>query len=149
MSFGGSVTKQIRDFRTFMGELAFFKTFQRRNPNGGFADEPEYPAIAIDEAIVNAVAHRDYAIKLPILCEKYADAFLVRSPGVLRHDYPVPQHFTLDELKLDHLPRNAKLIDWLKQIVDHAARSMSALCAKARARCATKWPPSAFRRLNT
>ena len=117
-SFGGSVTKQIRDFRTFMAESAFFKTFQRRNPNGGFTDEPEYPAIAIDEAIVNAVAHRDYAIKLPILCEKYADAFLVRSPGVLRQDYPIPQHFTLDELKLDHLPRNAKLIDWLKQIVD-------------------------------
>ena len=80
-SFGGSVTKQIRDFRTFIADSAFFKTFQRRNPNGGFTDEPEYPPIAIDEAVVNAVAHRDYAIQVPILCEKYADAFVVRSPG--------------------------------------------------------------------
>lgn len=117
-TFGGSVTKQIRDFRTFITDSAFFKAFQRRNPNGGFTDEPEYPPIAIDEAVVNAVAHRDYAIQVPILCEKYADAFVVRSPGVLRQDHPIPQHFTLDQLKLDHLPRNAKLIDWLKQIVD-------------------------------
>ena len=64
-SFTGSLTKQIRDFRTFMQESAFFKTFQRRNPDGGFRDEPEYPPIAIDEALLNDVAHRDYAIQLP------------------------------------------------------------------------------------
>ena len=109
---------RIRDFRTFMAESAFFKPFQRRNPDGGFTDEPEYPPITIDEAVVNAVAHRDYAIQVPILCEKYADALVVRSPGILRPDHPIPQHFTLDELKLDHLPRNARLIDWLKQIRD-------------------------------
>ena len=117
-SFDGSITKQIRDFRTFMADSAFFKTFQRRNPDGGFTDEPEYPVIAIDEAVVNAVAHRDYAIQVPILCEKYTDAFVVRSPGVLRQDHPIPQHFTLNELRLEHLPRNAKLIEWLKEIRD-------------------------------
>jgi predicted HTH transcriptional regulator len=85
-SFDGSITKQIRDFRTFIADSAFFKTFQRRNPDGGFTDEPEYPVIAIDEAVVNAVAHRDYAIQIPIFCEKYTDAFVVRSPGVLRQD---------------------------------------------------------------
>jgi predicted HTH transcriptional regulator len=127
-SFGGSVTKQIRDFRTFMAESAFFKTFQRRNPNGGFTDEPEYPPITLDEAVVNAVAHRDYAIQVPILCEKYTDAFVVRSPGVLRQDHPIPQHFTLNELRLEHLPRNARLIDWLKQIRDaHGAVYVRAL----------------------
>jgi predicted HTH transcriptional regulator len=117
-SFDGSITKQIRDFRTFVADSAFFKTFQRRNPDGGFTDEPEYPVIAIDEAVVNAVAHRDYAIQVPILCEKYTDAFVVRSPGVLRQDHPIPQHFTLNELRLEHLPRNAKLIEWLKEIRD-------------------------------
>jgi predicted HTH transcriptional regulator len=117
-SFDGSITKQIRDFRTFIADSAFFKTFQRRNPDGGFTDEPEYPVIAIDEAVVNAVAHRDYAIQIPIFCEKYTDAFVVRSPGVLRQDRPIPQHFTLNELRLEHLPRNAKLIDWLKEIRD-------------------------------
>jgi predicted HTH transcriptional regulator len=117
-SFTGPITKQIRDFRTFLAESAFFKIFQRRNPSGGFTDDPEYPAIAIDEAVVNAVAHRDYAIRLPIQCEKYTDAFIVRSPGTLRQDQVVPTHFSLDQIRLDHLPRNAKLIEWLKQIKD-------------------------------
>jgi hypothetical protein len=64
--FTGSATKQIRDFRTFIAESAFFKTYQFRDPAGGFREELEYPLIAIDEAIVNAVAHRDYAIQTPI-----------------------------------------------------------------------------------
>src|SRR6202030_657390 len=64
--FTGPLTKQIRDFRTFVAESAFFKTYQFRDPTGGFREEPEYPAIAIDEAMVNAVAHRDYAIQIPI-----------------------------------------------------------------------------------
>jgi predicted HTH transcriptional regulator len=78
--FTGPLTKQIRDFRNFLKESAFFKTYQRRNADGGFSDEPEFPFNAVDEAIVNAVAHRDYAVKLPIQCEKYIDALLVRSP---------------------------------------------------------------------
>ena len=117
-TLGGPVTKQIRDFRTFVSDSAFFKTFQRRNPNGGFTEEPEYPPIAVDEAVVNAVAHRDYAINVPIYCEKYTDALVVRSPGVLRQDHSIPPKFSLDQLKLEHLPRNAKLVDWLKQIKD-------------------------------
>ncbi len=117
-SFSGPVTKQIRDFRTFIEESAFLKNFQRRNTQGGFTDEPEYPSIAIDEAIVNAVAHRDYAIELPILCEKYTDAILIRSPGALRQFKLIPEHFSLRDVHLEHLPRNPKLIDWLKSIKD-------------------------------
>jgi predicted HTH transcriptional regulator len=63
------VTEQIRDLRTFFGESAFFKKYERRKLNGGFAEEPEHPLIAIDEAIVNAVAHRDYAIGKHIECD--------------------------------------------------------------------------------
>ncbi len=116
--FTGSVTKQIRDFRTFIAESAFFKTYQFRDPAGGFREESEYPLIAIDEAIVNAIAHRDYAIQTPIQCEKYSDAFVVRSPGILRQQRDVPPHFSLDDTLLEHLPRNALLIEWLKSIRD-------------------------------
>ena len=116
--FTGSVTKQIRDFRTFIAESAFFKTYQLRDPAGGFREEPEYPLIAIDEAIVNAVAHRDYAIQMPIQCEKYTDALVVRSPGTLRQQRDVPPHFSLDDTLLEHLARNALLIEWLKSIRD-------------------------------
>jgi len=116
--FTGPVTKQIRDFRTFIKDSAFFKVYQFRDPSGGFREEPEYPPIAIDEAIVNAIAHRDYAVQTPIQCEKYTDALVVRSPGMLRQQRDLPQHFSLDDMRLEHLPRNALLIEWLKSIKD-------------------------------
>lgn len=127
-NFTGSLTQQIRAFRTFIQDSAFFKTYQRRNPAGGFSEEPELPYIAVDEAIVNAVAHRDYAIQLPITCAKYDDAFVVTSPGrVLQHE-DVPAEFSLDNRRLEHHPRNPLLLEWLKSIRDaHGAAFVRAL----------------------
>jgi predicted HTH transcriptional regulator len=113
--FTGSITRQIRNIRTFFRESAFFKVFQRRNPEGGFLEEPEYPHIAVDEAIVNAVAHRDYAVGLPISCESYEDALVVINPGrVQQIDHDVPDQFSLDSTRLQSKPGNPKLIEWLK-----------------------------------
>lgn len=117
--FTGSITKQIRDIRTFFRESGFFKLYQRRNADGGFIEEPEYPFIAIDEAIVNAVAHREYAIGLPIECFAYKDAFVVQNSGRLQQrDKDVPEFFSLEETKLNSSPRNPKLIEWLKMMRD-------------------------------
>ena len=82
-SFYGSVTKQIRDFRSFLNESGFLKTYLKRRPEGWFEELPEIPRIAVDEAIVHAVAHRDYAIGDAIRCEKYTDGLDVRSQGTL------------------------------------------------------------------
>ena len=79
--FRGPVTKQIRAARTFLRETSFFERFQHRKSEGGFAEERELPAIAIDEAIVIAVAHRDYYTNNPIECEHYSDEFIVKNPG--------------------------------------------------------------------
>ncbi|MFN8512814.1 MAG: putative DNA binding domain-containing protein [Thermomicrobiales bacterium] len=118
-AFTGPLPHQIRHVRTFLKESGFFKTYQIRNVNGGFIDEPEYPPIAIDEAIVNSVAHRDYAVKLPIECFKFRDAFAVTNPGrVLQRDQDVPERFSLDTTVLDHSPRNPKLEEWLKMMRD-------------------------------
>lgn len=119
-NFSGSITKQIRDIRTFFQESGFFKAYSKRNPaGGGFIDEPEYPINAIDEAIVNAVAHRDYAVNLPIECEYYRDAFVIRNSGrVIQRDGDVPEHFSLAEKALISTPRNPKLIEWLKLMKD-------------------------------
>jgi predicted HTH transcriptional regulator len=121
--FSGPLTKQIRDFRNFLRESAFFKTYQRRNPDGGFTDEPEFPFNAVDETIVNAVAHRDYAIGLPILCEKYTDALMVRSPGNILQRNDLPSNFSLDEVKLEHFTRNPQLMEWLKTMKDSRGTS--------------------------
>lgn len=118
-NFGGPLATQIRNMRIFFKESGFFKIYQRRNPDGGFTDEPEYPYIAIDEAILNAVAHRDHGIQLPIECEAYMDGFLVRNPGrIQQRDHDVPEHFSLDNTTLVSAPRNPKLIEWLKLMRD-------------------------------
>ena len=58
--FDGSPANMIRKIRTYIQDSAFFRKFSKRNPDGGFTDQEEYPFIAIDEAIINAVIHRDY-----------------------------------------------------------------------------------------
>lgn len=117
--FTGSITKQVRDLRTFFRESGFFKLYQKRKPDGGFIEEPEYPFIAVDEAIVNAVAHREYAIGLPIECESYKNAFVVRNSGRLQQrDRDVPEQFSLETVRLNSSPRNPKLIEWLKMMRD-------------------------------
>jgi predicted HTH transcriptional regulator len=118
--FTGPVTKQIRDMRVMFNESGFFKVYQIRNLDGGFREEPEYPLIAVDEAIVNAVAHRDYEIQMPIVCEYYDDAFVVKNAGrILQSSQKVPEHFELDQLRLEQYSRNAQLIEWLKKMRDH------------------------------
>ncbi len=117
--FTGPLIKQIRAVRVFFKETGFFKVYPRRNPEGGFIDEPEYPFIAVDEAIVNAVAHRDYAMSIPVECMSYKDALLVRNAGrVQQRDHDLPEQFSLDNTKLDSSPRNPKLIEWLKLMKD-------------------------------
>lgn len=122
-NFDGSLTSQIRSLRTFIRESGFFKKFEFRSPEGGFISEPEYPEVAIDEAIVNAVAHRDYGIPRPIICEKYTDAFVVKSPGKLIQPEEIPEKFRLNEIRLESVPRNSKLIEWLRSMKD--ARGVS------------------------
>jgi predicted HTH transcriptional regulator len=118
-AFKGPLTKQIRAIRTFFQQSGFFKVYQRRNPEGGFIEDPEYPFIALDEAIVNAVAHRDYAAPLPIECEAYRNAFTVGNAGrLLQRSHDVPPQFSLADTTLESTPRNPMLIEWLKMIRD-------------------------------
>ena len=117
--FAGPVTKQIREARTFFRESAFFKRYQKRREAGGFVEEPEFPPTVIDEAIVNAVAHRDYRTPIPVECESYRDAFVVKNPGrMLQRDADLPPAFSLADVVLDSMPRNPKLLEWLKLMRD-------------------------------
>ena len=117
--FRGPVTKQIRAARTFLRETSFFERLQHRKPDGGFAEEPELPTIAVDEAIVNAVAHRDYHTKNPSHCEHYSDAFVVKNPGRIRQqNVDLPNRFDLGTTPLASMPLNRKLLEWLRLMKD-------------------------------
>jgi predicted HTH transcriptional regulator len=117
--FLGPITKQIRAARTFLRETSFFERLQYRKSDGGFAEQSELPAISVDEAIVNAVAHRDYQTRNPIHCEHYADAFIVKNPGRIRQqNVDLPNSFDLGTTFLDSMPHNRKLIEWLRLMKD-------------------------------
>ncbi len=117
--FKGPLTKQIRTARLFFRESAFFKRYQKRKNGGGFMEEPEFPSTVIDEAIVNSIAHRDYRTGIPIECEAYQDAFIIKNPGrILQRDQDLPDEFSLSNVVLDSTPRNSKLVEWLKSMKD-------------------------------
>jgi len=117
--FTGSLPQQIRNIRVYLQESGFFKKYQKRNKSGGFTEEPELPLVAVDEAIVNAVAHREYAAKYQTECKKFSDGFVVNNPGrVLQREQEVPKDFSLADVVLDHVPRNPKLLGWLKLMKD-------------------------------
>ena len=70
----------------------------------------EYPRFAIREALVNAVAHRDYRIEgRRIEIRMYSDRLEILSPGGL------PGYMTLDNLVDEHFSRNPRLVAGLYQ----------------------------------
>ena len=70
----------------------------------------EYPPFAVREALINAVAHRDYRIKgRRIEVRMYADRLEVISPGGL------PAYITVENLVEEHYSRNPRLVNGLFQ----------------------------------
>ncbi|MGB0930367.1 MAG: helix-turn-helix domain-containing protein [Chitinophagales bacterium] len=118
-TFSGCLPVLLRKVRTLVNEGAFFKQYFYRIPKkSGIIEEPELPLNVVEEAIVNALIHRDYNIPLPIYCMLYKDAFVVKSPGPIKQPYFIPTHFDLDDQILIHYPRNPKISQWAKTIVD-------------------------------
>ena len=69
-------------------------------------DHPLVPEPAVREALVNAVAHRDYAlVGSPVQLEVFRDRVTVTSPGTL------PNHMTVDNVRFGGLPRSRN--EWM------------------------------------
>jgi ATP-dependent DNA helicase RecG len=69
---------------------------------------PEYPPAAVREAIVNAVAHRDYRLTgRRIEVRMFDDRIEIISPGGL------PGHITLENIVDEHFSRNPRLVKGL------------------------------------
>lgn len=70
----------------------------------------EYPRFAVREALVNAIAHRDYRIRgRRIEIRMYTNRLEIISPGGL------PGYMTLDNLVEEHFSRNPRLVSGLFQ----------------------------------
>jgi ATP-dependent DNA helicase RecG len=104
-SIGGTLPEQIRKAEAFLIEnmsvQSNMKSWQR-------SDEAPYPASALREAVVNAVAHRDYRLTgSQIHVFMFGDRVEVKSPGKL------PGHVTLKNLLRERYSRNEALVQVL------------------------------------
>lgn len=71
-------------------------------------DRTEYPLSVVREALVNAVAHRDYAhTGRSVEIHMFEDSLEVISPGGL------PEHMTLDNILDEHYSRNPRIVNGL------------------------------------
>ena len=117
--FDGCIPALLQKIRTFVKNGAFFKRYSYRDPRGsGIIEEPEYPYAAAEEAIVNAIIHRDYNSPQPITCIAYKDSFLVKNPGRISQPSHIPTHFTLENQTLEPYPRNPKIVEWARVMQD-------------------------------
>ena len=72
---------------------------------------PEYPPSVVREALLNALAHRDYGlVGTTIDVTVWDDRIEIRSPGSL------PGHITTDNMRLEHFSRNRRLMRTLRDL---------------------------------
>ncbi|NOZ70698.1 MAG: transcriptional regulator [Chloroflexi bacterium] len=104
----GVLADQIRRAEAFV-----LSNMRRGMRIRGLAREeiPEYPISVVREAIVNAVAHRDYSIRGDnIRVLMFSDRLEVYSPGRL------PGHVTLDNLIEERFSRNEAIVQVLAEM---------------------------------
>lgn len=105
---GGTLVDQIRMAEAFVGQH-----MRRVSRITGVTrtEQPEYPMSVVREAIVNAVAHRDYTVRGEgIRLLMFADRLEVYSPGRL------PGHVTLDNLLTERYSRNEAIVQVLSDL---------------------------------
>lgn len=92
--------------------------------------EYELPQEAVNEAIVNALAHRDYNSKAAVEIRLFADRLEVWNPGSL------PSTLTPEDLRLDHasVPNNPHLAEslYLARYIEKAGSGTQAMIEKCR-----------------
>ena len=105
-AFEGSVPNLIRNLRLFLKDSTFFQTL----------DESECSLIAVNEALVNAIIHREYAVATPITCTAYTDKLVVKNPGDMLQE--VLAEFSLENVLLKSRFRNPRIVEWMRLIKD-------------------------------
>ena len=104
----GTLPEQIRQAEAFVSA-----NMRRGMRLSGFTrqETTEYPLSVVREAIVNAVAHRDYAIRGDsIRVLMFSDRLEIYSPGRL------PGHVTLENLLVERFSRNEAIVQALSDL---------------------------------
>ena len=69
----------------------------------------EYPLAVLREAVLNALAHRDYGLSgATVDITIWDDRVEIRSPG------PLPGHITIDNIRSEHYSRNKRVMQVLR-----------------------------------
>ena len=106
-TFGGPVNSQIEGALSFVHRN--MQVAARKEP--GRIDMPQYSERALFEAVVNAVAHRDYSIKgSSIRLLMFEDRLEIRSPGAL------PNNLTVEGMSERQSTRNEVLVSVLARM---------------------------------
>jgi len=102
----GPVDEQIRLALNFVKRNMRVEAVKRP----GRIDIPQYDLAAVFEAIVNAVAHRDYAVHgARIRLHLFADRLELSTPGGL------PNSLTIDSMEANSITRNETLVNLLSR----------------------------------
>jgi ATP-dependent DNA helicase RecG len=100
----GNLPSVLEQVRTLLGTLIHRSA---RLHDLFFKEMPEYPTFAWQEAVVNAVAHRDYAIQgQTVEIWLYSDRLVVLSPGSLLPEVAIEE---LREGQSAHASRNPRI----------------------------------------
>ena len=104
---GGDIRAQIQGALDFLRENLTMRF--KVDESGKRVEVYEIPLEVLREAIVNALAHRDYSIPSPVYLKVYEDRVEITNPGEL------PAPLTPEKLKVDHpsVLRNPKLANFL------------------------------------
>lgn len=102
----GPVDEQIRHAFNFVKRNMRVEAVKRP----GRIDIPQYDLAAVFEAIVNAVAHRDYSMHgARVRLHMFADRLELSTPGGL------PNSLTLDSMEANSITRNETLVNLLSR----------------------------------
>ena len=109
----GPLNRQITDAIDFA--VRNMRVAARKTP--ARIDYPQYSERALFEALVNAVAHRDYAIRgSRIRLSMFADRLEISSPGAL------PNGLRIDDMAKDQSTRNDALVSALARMPARGAK---------------------------
>jgi ATP-dependent DNA helicase RecG len=138
--FEGSVagSARLRDRRELAGPLPLlvaqadqqiYNEMRRDAVVRGLVREevPEYPPVALREALVNAVGHRDYSLRgAAVEVRLYDDAVEVESPGALAG------YVTVENLREAQYSRNERIMDALQRLglVEEAGQGIDRMIAE-------------------